>query len=216
MGPAGGLSPRVACPPVSLDMTSPASQLPSDRAPVRLKATEASWPSEAPVSTDCAILAWRGRVPAAEVGSDCGPESRQPAPAGPSSSAAPPPPCIETTSPGPQGPPAPLRPPRSPHYPHQKLLHLVSRTPPSLDPPFAPPPPDHSALNTHTLWGPSLFLKNSCPAFSSPQGLPGTPTSVVSTLRRPTVPLPAGPTISTPVADLQAHLRTGPPSPPRR
>lgn len=132
-----------------------------------------------------------------------------PPPAGPSSSAAPPPPCIETTSPGPQGPPAPLRPPRSPHYPPQKLLHLVSRTPPSLDPPFAPPPPDHSALNTHTLWGPSLFLKNSCPAFSSPQGLPGTPTSVVSTLRRPTVPLPAGPTISTPVADLQAHLRTG-------
>lgn len=68
VGPAGGLSPRVVCPPVSLDVTSPASQLPSDRAPVRLKATEASWPSEAPVSTDCAILAWRGHVPATEVG----------------------------------------------------------------------------------------------------------------------------------------------------
>lgn len=56
VGPVGGLSPRVACPPVSLAVTSPASQVPSDRAPVLLKAKEALWPSEAPVSTDCTIL----------------------------------------------------------------------------------------------------------------------------------------------------------------
>ena len=41
VGPAGGLSARVACPPISLDVTSPASQVPSDRAPVLSKATEA-------------------------------------------------------------------------------------------------------------------------------------------------------------------------------
>ena len=72
VGPVGGLSPRVACPPVSLAVTLPASQVPSDRAPVLLKATEALWPSEARVSTDCTILAWRGRVPAAEVEQDGG------------------------------------------------------------------------------------------------------------------------------------------------
>lgn len=78
VGPAGGLSPRVACPPVSLDMTSLRPSSPQARHLVRLKATEASWPLQGPRVHGPSYPGLGLGVPAAEVGSDYGPESRQP------------------------------------------------------------------------------------------------------------------------------------------